>query len=149
MRLLPYVLILGAALLFAPAVLAAGLATPDEAKAMAIKAADYLKANGPEKVFSEFNAKDGTWHDRDLYVLVRDSKGVMVANGENHGLFGKNVLDLKDPDGKAFQREKLTITDAGWINYRWLNPISRQVEPKSQYVIRVGDYLVGVGAYAR
>jgi cytochrome c len=66
---------LGLAVLIAPAVVAAGQATPAEAKAMAIKAAEYLKAVGPEKAFPEFNAKDGPWRDRDLYVFVDDSKG--------------------------------------------------------------------------
>ena len=45
----------------------------DDAKVMAVKAAEYLKANGPEKAFPEFSAKDGPWHDRDLYVTVQDS----------------------------------------------------------------------------
>jgi hypothetical protein len=54
------------ALLFAPAVYAAGQATPDDAKAMAVKAAEYLKAVGPDKAFPDFDAKEGTWHDRDL-----------------------------------------------------------------------------------
>ena len=140
---------LGAALLFAPAVLAAGQATPDEAKAMAAKAADYLKANGPEKAFPEFSAKDGPWHDRDLYVTVQDTKGIMLAHGDSQALIGKSVIDLKDVDGKPFMREKLAITDTGWINYKWRNPITKVVEPKTQYVIRVGDYVVCVGAYAQ
>jgi cytochrome c len=149
MRGLLPVLVLGPGLLFAPAVLAAGQATPDEAKAMAIKAAEYLKANGPEKSFPEFNAKDGPWRDRDLYVFVDDTKGVMVANGTNPGLIGKSVLELRDVDGKPFHHDILAIADAGWVNFKWRNPVTNVVEPKTTYEIRVGDYLVGVGAYAR
>ena len=104
-------LALGATLLFAPCVWAAGQATPDDAKAMAIKAADYLKSVGPEKALSEFSAKDGPWHDRDIYVTVQDSKGVMVAHGTNPGLIGKSMIDLKDVDGKAFNRDILAIKD--------------------------------------
>ena len=47
-------LALGATMLFAPSAWAAGQATPDEAKAMAIKAAEYLKSVGPDKAFPEF-----------------------------------------------------------------------------------------------
>jgi cytochrome c len=127
---------------------AAGQATPDEAKAMAVKAAEYLKASGPEKAFPEFNAKDGPWHDRDLYVIVsRD--GVVVAHGTNPGLIGKSVLDLRDVDGKLFVREANQITDAGWVNYKWQNPVTKVVEPKAQYYIRVGEYRVSVGAFAK
>jgi len=141
--------VLGAALLFAPGAYATGQATPDEAKAFSIKAADYLKANGPDKAFAEFDAKDSSWHDRDLYVIVQDSKGVMVAHGTNAGLIGKNVLDLKDVDGKPFNRDMQAIKDAGWINFKWQNPTTKAVEAKTEYIVRVGDYLVGVGAYAK
>ncbi len=135
--------------LFTPLVYAAGQATPDEAKAMAIKAAEYLKSVGPEKAFAEFDAKDGPWHDRDLYVVVQDSNGVMLAHGTNPGLIGKSLIDLRDVDGKAFTREMVAIQDQGWVNFKWQNPLTRAVEAKTIYEIRVGDYLVGVGAYAK
>jgi cytochrome c len=124
-------------------------ATPDDAKALAIKAADYLKAVGPEKALAEFSAKDGAWHDRDLYVTVQDSNGTMVAHGTNPGLIGRVVLDLKDVDGKPFNREVQAVKDTAWIDFKWQNPSTRTVETKRQYTIRVGDYLVGVGAYVR
>ena len=142
-------MLLAAALLSAPVVYAAGQATPDEAKAMAVKAAEYLKVVGPDKAFPEFNAKDGPWHDRDLYVTVQDSKGVMVSHGTNPGLIGKSVLDPKDVDGKPFNREIQQIKDSGWIEFKWQNPVSKAVEPKKMYEVRVGEYIIGVGAYAR
>jgi cytochrome c len=138
-----------AALLCAPLALGAGQATPDEAKAMAIKAAEYLKSAGPEKALPEFSAKDGPWHDRDLYVTVQDSKGVMVAHGTNPGLIGKSMLDLKDVDGKPFNRDIQAVKDAGWIDFKWQNPVTKAVEPKTMYEVRVGEYVVGVGAYAK
>jgi cytochrome c len=147
-RLLP-LLSFGIALVLAQSVWAVGQATPDEAKAMAIKAADYLKSVGPEKAFPEFNAKEGPWRDRDLYVFVDDAKGVMVANGTNPGLIGKSVVELRDVDGKAFHHEILAITDAGWVDFKWRNPVTNAIEPKTTYEIRVGDYIVGVGAYVK
>ena len=74
-------LLFAAALFSATAVYAVGEATPDEAKAMAIKAAEYLKVVGPDKAFPEFDAKDGPWHDRDLYVYVLDDTGVSSRMG--------------------------------------------------------------------
>ncbi len=142
-------LLLAAALLSVRAAYAAGQATPDEAKAMAIKAAEYLKSVGPDKAFPEFDAKDSPWHDRDLYVTVLDCKGVMVAHGTNAGLIGKSMLDLKDVDGKAFNRDILAIKDAGWVNFKWQNPLTKAVEVKTAYEVRVGDYIVGIGAYAK
>ncbi|HEX3994250.1 MAG TPA: cache domain-containing protein [Acetobacteraceae bacterium] len=148
MRLLT-LLIMPVWLLLAPAAFAEGQATPDDAKALAIKAAEYLKAVGPEKALPEFSAKDGPWHDRELYVVVQDSRGVIVAHGTNPGLIGRMVLGLKDVDGKPFNQEVQAVKDVGWVTYKWQNPITKAVENKTQYTIRVGEYVVGVGAYAK
>jgi signal transduction histidine kinase len=79
---------------------------------------------------------------------VQDNKGVMVAHGTMPAIIGKSMLDLKDVDGKPFNRETQAIKDAGWVDFKWQNPLTKAVEPKRQYIVRVGDYLVGVGAYA-
>lgn len=147
-NLLP-LLVIGSTVLLTPVVHAAGQATPEEAKVMATKAADYLKSVGPDKALPEFNAKDGPWHDRDLYVVVMNSQGVLLVNSTNPGLVGKLLIDLKDVDGKAFEREIVAIKDTGWVNFKWQNPLTKAVEPKAQYEVRVGDYLVGVGAFAK
>jgi|SRR5579872_502794 len=147
MRRMP-LLAIGLSVALASIAYAAGQATPDEAKAMAIKAAEYLKTMGPDKAFAEFDAKDGQWHDRDLYVTVQNSQGVMVAHGTNPGLIGKSVIDLKDVDGKPFNRDIQAVKDSGWVDFKWQNPLSRTVETKHQYTVRVGEYIVGVGAYA-
>ena len=136
-------------LLAAPMANAADQATPDEAKAMAIKAVEYLKSAGPEKAFAEFDAKDGRWHDRDLYVTVLDSNGVAVAQGNNPGLVGKSVIDLRDVDGESFARGMIAVKDASWVNFKWQNPVTKAVEPKTSYEVRVGEYVVGVGAYSK
>ena len=52
-------LLFAAALFSATAVYAVGEATPDEAKAMAIKAAEYLKVVGPDKAFPSSMPRTG------------------------------------------------------------------------------------------
>jgi signal transduction histidine kinase len=128
---------------------AAEFASKEEAKALAEKAAAFLKANGPEKAFAAFEAADGGFRDRDLYVVVQDNKGVMVSHATNPGLKGKSVLDLKDVDGKPFNREWQAVKDAAWVDYKWQNPQTKAVAQKSAYIIHVGDYLLGVGAYVK
>jgi len=73
----------------------------------------------------------------------------MVAHGTNSGLIGRTVLELKDVDGKPFNHEVQAVTDTAWVAYKWQNPVTKAVEAKTQYTIRVGDYVVGVGAYAQ
>jgi cytochrome c len=128
---------------------AADRATPDDAKAMAVKAADFLKANGLDKACPAFQDKAGQFRDRELYVTVQDNKGVMVCHATNAALMGKSMLDLVDVDGKPFNREIQAIKDSGWIEYKWKNPVSNAVEEKVAYEVRVGDYIVGVGAYKK
>jgi hypothetical protein len=137
------------ALLSAGTVPAAGLASPEEAKAFALKAAEFLRASGPEKAFPAFTAPGGDWHDRDLYVFVYDDTGHAVAHGGNPALVGKSLIDLKDVDGVTFVRSMVAIQDAGWVDYKWKNPVSGTVDLKTSYIIRVDHYRVGVGAYKK
>lgn len=120
--------------------------TPEQAKAMAIRAADLLRKTGPDVAFPEFN-KGTEFHDRDLYVMVYDKTGRCVAHGANPALIGKSLIDLKDTDGTYLIRELVAIEDAGWVDYKWPHPVTKKIEPKTTYVVTVGEYRVGVGAY--
>jgi len=127
---------------------AANNASPDEAKAMAVKAADYLKANGPEKSYAAFEAKaESAFHDRDLYVYVLDNGGKVLSHGVSAPLIGKPLMELRDVDGKAFIQDVVAVKNADWVSYKWQNPVTKAVEKKTSYIVRVGDSVV-VGAYA-
>jgi signal transduction histidine kinase len=76
--------------------------------------------------------------------------GLCVAHGARPALIGKNLIDLKDQDGKFLIREMVSIAKApgsGWIDYNWPNPLTNKIEDKSSYVEKMGDYFVGVGIY--
>jgi len=135
-----------AAGVFAPAAYARTDGTPAEAKAMAIRAADLLKAKGPEVAFPEFN-KGAAYHDRDLYVMVYDASGKCVAHGANAKLIGKDLINFQDTDGTYVIKDLVSVKNAGWINYRWAHPVTKKLQPKTTYVVQVGKYYVGVGAY--
>lgn len=137
--------------MFAGAAVANERGSLDDAKAMAIKAANLLKAKGSAEAFSAINTKGGSFHDRDLYVAVfedKDGKLVTVAHGNNPGLMGKDIMELTDVDGTKIGRAFAQVKDEGWVAYKWQNPQSKKVEGKKSFMVRVGDYLVGCGAYA-
>ena len=125
--------------------------TADEAKAMVEKAAALIKQVGPEKAFAAINDKDNKeFHDRDLYVFVRGLDGNTVAHGANKGMIGHTGLDLKDADGKLYNKEMIELAQSkgsGWVDYRWVNPVDKKIEQKSSFVEKVGDYVVGAGFY--
>src|ERR1700741_4809438 len=90
---------------------AADKGTPDEAVAMVNKAVALVKAKGREAALAEFNNPKGAFVDRDLYIFVIDKDGVTLANGVNARLIGKNVMQLKDADGKYFIKSFLEVGD--------------------------------------
>lgn len=124
--------------------------TRDEAVAMVKRAAAFIKANGREKAFAEIGNPKGKFVDRDLYVTVYDLGGTCLAHGFNPKMVGKNMIGLKDPDGKAFIQERSEVArtrDAFWIDYRYINPTTKQIGDKSMYTEKVGDLLVSCGVY--
>jgi signal transduction histidine kinase len=145
-------LVLGAIFLILPAfAMAADRATADEALAMVKSAIAYMKKHGNEKAFADFaDVKNSQWHDRDLYLFVYDFKGINVAHGNNPKMPGKDLLELRDADGKPIIRRFIEVTQAkgsGWVDYMWPNPVTKAIEMKTSYVEKTGDLIVGAGIY--
>lgn len=125
-------------------------ATPAEAQAMSEKAAEHLARVGLDRAFGDFMNTGGPFFDRDLYVFVLDMNGRVVLNGRFPEVAGSGGLDLFDGSGPSFAGNAVAIgrgPGRGWIEYQWYNPCTGEYGYKSSYIIRVGDYLVGVGAY--
>lgn len=134
---------------FVPA-LATEHGTAAEAKALCEKAAAYLQQVGSDKAFPVFDDQNGPFVDRDLYVFVRSMDGNTAAHGANMAMIGHTNLNLRDADGKLYNKEMIELAKtkgSGWVDYRWLDPVTRKIETKSSYIERVGDYVVGVGFY--
>lgn len=126
--------------------------TAKEAETLVEKAAAYIRANGKEKAFAEFTDPKGKFIDRDLYIFVVDFNGLTLAHGGNSKLVGKDMSELRDSSGKFFIKEfiKLAKTKgSGWVDYKWENPVTKNIEQKSTYIQRQGqeDYFLGCGIY--
>lgn len=125
-------------------------ATADQAVALVKKAILYVKENGKDRAFAEFNRPGGKFRDRDLYILVFDMQGVNLAHGAIPRLIGKPVAGVRDADGKVIFQAYLDTVQSkgkGWVDYRWPNPVSGKIEKKSTYVEKVDDLIVGAGIY--
>jgi cytochrome c len=125
--------------------------TAAEATAMVEKAIAHIKKVGREKAFADFDNKKGAFTDRDLYVVVYDTKGKVLAHGANEKMIGKDLIDLRDNDGKYFVKERVEMmakpSAKGWQDYKFMNPVSRAIEPKSMYLMRYEDLIIGCGIY--
>ncbi len=96
-------------------------------------------ANDPARI--EFN-------DRDLYVFIYNMEGVCLANGARPALVGKNLISIKDQDGKYLIQEMISIAigpGRGWLEYKWPSPITNKIEDRGAYIEKMGAYFVGVG----
>jgi signal transduction histidine kinase len=135
--------------MFLPAVASAG--TAEQAQAFAERAAAHVKDVGKDRAFADFSKPDGGYVDGELYVFCQAEDGVILAHGGNPALVGKNFLNVKDPDGKLPNAEmnKLGLTQgAGWYDFRWPNPATKQIQQKSAYVIKIDDHTIcGSGYY--
>ncbi len=117
---------------------------------MVKRAVAYVQAHGKEKAFGEFSKPSPEFRHRDLYINVIDMHGATLAHGEKKELIGKNMIGLKDADGKPFIQEFVNVAAAkgsGWVDYRWPNPVTGVIEAKSTYIEKIGELIVGCGIY--
>jgi len=124
--------------------------TAAEAEKMVKKAIAFYKAKGKDAAFAEINNTKGQFTDRDLYVFVYDLSGKCVAHGQNLKMIGKELIDMKDADGKAFVKERVEIAKtkgSGWQEYKFTDPLTKKIEDKRAYIERHGDLIFGCGIY--
>ena len=139
---------LAVALLIAGTALAGEKATVDEAKALLDKAVSLVEKEGETKAIETFNDPKGGFVDRDLYVFCMDPEHKITAH-INTEMRGTDVATLKDPEGKEIGKEMIALTEKGGgsLEYKFMNPVTKQVEPKVSFLKKAGNQYCGVGAY--
>lgn len=133
------------------AISADNFATPKEAEAMVVEAAKAVTAD-KATAFKEITGKDKKWVDRDLYAVVYDMSGKCLAHGQNEKQVGKDLIDIADADGKEFVKERIALAKSKgkfWQDYKFTDPVTKKVLPKSAYCEKTGDYIVCAGVYKR
>ncbi|NRR29642.1 cache domain-containing protein [Oxalobacteraceae bacterium] len=132
------------------------LGTADECIALVKKAIVFAKANGRDKIIAEINSKSPNFRVKDLYLFMSTSTdGAVLAHGANTKLVGRELGDLRDVDGVFFARKFRDVINSkegkGWVDYKWPNSASGQIEPKSTYLERADDvyYACGIKPVAK
>ncbi len=129
---------------------AEGGATRADAEAMVKKGVAYIKSTGDAKAYGEITAKSPQFILHDLYLVVYKLDGTVAAHGANPRMVGKNLLELKDIDGKAFVKERVELAKSKgtfWQEYKFTNPESKKIEPKVMYCEKLADTVVCGGIY--
>jgi cytochrome c len=128
-----------------------GGATKDQAVAMVKKGVAYVKANPHDKAYADISDKGNAgFHEQDLYLVVYGLDGTVKAHGANAKMIGRNLIDLKDIDGKPFVKERVDMAKSQasfWQDYKFTNPENKKIEPKSMYCEKLDDTVVCGGIY--
>lgn len=146
----PLIAVLFATSIFVGGAAAGSGATKDEAVAMVKKAVAYIKEQGPDKAYPVIDDKASQFHDRDLYVVVYQLDGKVLAHGSNQKFIGKDLIDAQDVDGKLYVKERVELAvkqGSFWQDYKFVNPVDKKVEPKEMYCEKLDNTAVCAGIY--
>jgi len=129
--------------------LALEISTKEQVAAMVHRVQERFNKDGLTATIEAVNDKTTPeFHDRDLYAFIYNMQGICLANGARPALVGKNLISLKDQDGKYLIQEMVAIaagSGSGWVSYKWPSPVTNKIEDRSAYIEKMGDYFVGVG----
>lgn len=86
----------------------------------------------------------------DQYLFIHDFDGVMLANGENPDLVGKNLWELEDSQGKKVVREQVDLAkklpEGVFLYQHWLLGKIGKMSEKLTFVMAILDWEWVVGA---
>ncbi|WDP84901.1 MAG: cache domain-containing protein [Desulfobacter sp.] len=86
------------------------------------------------------------------YFWIQDTDGLMVHHPIKPALNKKNLLGMKDPDGKLFFKEMDRVAKeqtAGFVDYKWPKPGFEKPQDKISYVklYKPWNWIIGTGVY--
>ncbi|WP_337287003.1 cache domain-containing protein [Candidatus Methylomirabilis sp.] len=99
--------------------------------------------------------KDSEWYKGDAYIFVDDMNGTVLLLPTEPELEGKNLIDMKDANGKLWMRafiETAKTRGSGWVDYMWPKPGTDKPSKKISYLkkAKMPDgkmVFVGAGMY--
>jgi signal transduction histidine kinase len=122
----------------------------EDAKRWVEKAAAFYKTSGKRIALAEYTNPSGQFIQDEMYIYALNTRGTMLAHGVNERFVGEDFSELKDADGKSFIREILDMANSegsGWVTYKWYNPVTKEVWPKTTYFRKVDDLIICSGVY--
>jgi signal transduction histidine kinase len=138
--------------IFSVNAIAGEFGTAKEAETLVGKAITHIKTDGKEKAYADFTGKKTGWADRDLYVVVYDLNGKVLAHGLNAKQVGMDLIGVQDADGKEFVKERVELAKSKgkfWQDYKFTDPVTKKILPKSMYCEKLEESVVCSGIYKR
>ncbi len=140
-KALVMVLIMAFVLSLCAPIMASGKATEDECIAKCKEAAELIGQKGLQEVLPQLSDKNGPFVWKDTYVFTIDlDKKTVLSHPIKPALVGKNLVGIKDINGKMFFAEFINVAQQkgeGWVTYMWPKPGEKKPSPKKTYVYKV------------
>jgi cytochrome c len=122
----------------------------EDAKRWVENAVAFYKASGKRIALAEYTNPNGQFVQDEMYIYALNPKGTMLAHGVNEKFVGEEFIDIKDYDGKSFIKDIVEIANtkgSGWVEYKWYNPVTKEVLLKTVYFRKVDDLIICSGVY--
>ncbi|HEX9743435.1 MAG TPA: cache domain-containing protein, partial [Nitrospiraceae bacterium] len=90
-----------------------------------VEEAAALVSSEGDAAFAKLQDPNGKWRKGDDYVFISNMDGTILFHPVSPEMVGKNHLELRDDNGKAFLREMLEVvkkSESGWVEYMWPKP---------------------------
>lgn len=105
----------------------------------------FLEENGKVKALAEFNSPKSRFNYIECYIFAYDVNGVVIAEPRNRSLFGMNLLNLTDSDGKLYIKELVSLAKTrgrGSLDFNYENSDTGGVDARRLYFERVDDVII-------
>ncbi|WP_343628830.1 cache domain-containing protein [Roseateles sp.] len=90
-------------------------------------------------------------YGEDGYFFVYDLQGKVLMHSRQPELLGRDLWDLRDPQGRPTIQQLIGQAKAGggYVDYLWRKPSSGVIAPKLGYVVAMErwDWMLGTGLY--
>ena len=119
------------------------------AQRLAEKIAAIIEADGIEAAQATLDRSAQSFRDGELYAWVIDTYGVVVLHPDPV-MIGLDLIMLRDLTARVFIAEILLKAHSEqrfWDEYTGVNPDTNKVTVKRQWIIKIGDHVVGAGAW--
>ena len=122
----------------------------EDAKDWVSKAVSFYKTQGKEKALAEFSNPKGLFSEGEMYIFVMTLDGLVIAHGADEKHIGRDFVEITDSKGKRYFQEVVEIANSegsGFVEYWWINPLNKHIEPKNLYFEKVDDIIICSGVY--
>ena len=117
------------------------------------RAAGLIEKQGKD-AFGQLRDRQGPFVFMDTYVFVDSPEGTELVNAGQPSLEGKNLMGVRDINGKAVVLDEIALAmkeGSGWVDLYWYKPGQNTPARKQTFVRKVQSgqetYIVGSGVY--